>query len=291
MTTKFKLNVLFVLLSFLMVACTQESFEQQDMAIEQAATEEEMFEETEEQQSEEEVGIDLGDKIIENASLSYETTNFDAALEFVSEQIPAHEGLLEHSNRGQGNVNQSEAGDYIAMSIRIPQEQLHPFIDAIDSYKDLYLLTQEIGRQDVTQEYRDNETRMAVLEEEEAALRELLQEQGSLEEILQVRKRLSEVISEREMFENQNQAFDEQVAYSTVDLSIQQTDRASEQDVSGFWNRLTNAFVDSFYSFISFTQNLIIGFIYFIPHVIVLSILSYVIYRIWQSRKENGNNL
>lgn len=253
-----------------------------DMATEETAELDEMADNEENG----EITLDLGDKIIENAYLTYETTNFQAALDYVNEQVTAYEGLVEHSNRGQSPYSH-QSGDYIYMTIRIPQEQLHPFIDSLDSFDQLYILSQEVGRQDVTQNYRDNETRITVLEEEEVALRELMQEQGTLEELLQIRRRLTEVISEREIFENQNQAYDEQVAYSTVELSLQQTDRASSQDLTGFWDRFTNAIVDSFYSFISVLQDLLISFVYFLPFLIVIGILGWFVYRFIIFRKKS----
>lgn len=253
-----------------------------DMATEETAELDEMADNEEDG----EITLDLGDKIIENAYLTYETTNFQAALDYVNEQVTAYEGLVEHSNRGQSPYS-NQSGDYIYMTIRIPQEQLHPFIDSLDSFDQLYILSQEVGRQDVTQNYRDNETRITVLEEEEVALRELMQEQGTLEELLQIRRRLTEVISEREIFENQNQAYDEQVAYSTVELSLQQTDRASSQDLTGFWDRFTNAIVDSFYSFISVLQDLLISFVYFLPFLVVFGILGWIIYQFIKKRKKS----
>ena len=253
-----------------------------DMAVEETSVEEDIadFEESGE------LALDLGDKIIENAYLTYETTNFESALDYVNEQVNAFEGLVEHSNRGQAPYS-SQSGDYIYMTIRIPQEQLHPFINSLDTFDQLYILSQEVGRQDVTQSYRDNETRIAVLEEEEAVLRELMQDQGTLEELLQIRRRLTEVISEREIFENQNQSYDEQVAYSTVELSLQQTDRASSQDLTGFWDRFTNAIVDSFYSFISVIQNLLISLVYFIPFLVVFGIIGWLGYRFIKIRKKS----
>lgn len=253
-----------------------------DMAVEETSVEEDIadFEESGE------LALDLGDKIIENAYLTYETTNFESALDYVNEQVNAFEGLVEHSNRGQAPYS-SQSGDYIYMTIRIPQEQLYPFINSLDTFDQLYILSQEVGRQDVTQSYRDNETRIAVLEEEEAVLRELMQDQGTLEELLQIRRRLTEVISEREIFENQNQSYDEQVAYSTVELSLQQTDRASSQDLTGFWDRFTNAIVDSFYSFISVIQNLLISLVYFIPFLVVFGIIGWLGYRFIKIRKKS----
>lgn len=228
------------------------------------------------QQTENDLGIELGDKIIENANLSYETTHFEETLDFVDQQISEYGGALQHSSRGS-NDTFGYTGDFISMTIRIPHENLHPFIDTLNDYDQLFIQSQEVGRTDVTRTYRDNETRIAILREEEAALREMLQEQGSLEEILQIRTRLSEVIAEREIYENQNQDFDEQIEYSTIHVSIQQSDRAS-RDVSGFWSRFTNAIEDAFYSFIGVMQQLIINLVYLFPYLILLLIIGLIVY-------------
>lgn len=290
--TNIKLAHILTPLLLLLIACggspqdsmgsDREQLAEYDMAVEETS----QVDDTADFEEDGEIALDLGDKIIENAYLTYETTNFESALDYVNEQINAFEGLIEHSNRGQAPYS-SQSGDYIYITIRIPQEQLHPFINSLDTFDQLYILSQEVGRQDVTQNYRDNETRIAVLEEEEAVLRELMQDQGTLEELLQIRRRLTEVISEREIFENQNQSYDEQVAYSTVELSLQQTDRASSQDLTGFWDRFTNAIVDSFYSFVSVIQNLLISLVYFIPFLIVIGILGWFVYRFIIFRKKS----
>lgn len=290
--TNIKLAYILTPLLLLLIACggspqdsmgsDREQLAEYDMAVEETS----QVDDTADFEEDGEIALDLGDKIIENAYLTYETTNFESALDYVNEQVNAFEGLVEHSNRGQAPYS-SQSGDYIYMTIRIPQEQLHPFINSLDTFDQLYILSQEVGRQDVTQNYRDNETRIAVLEEEEAVLRELMQDQGTLEELLQIRRRLTEVISEREIFEIQNQSYDEQVAYSTVELSLQQTDRASSQDLTGFWDRFTNAIVDSFYSFVSVIQNLLISLVYFIPFLIVFGIVGWFIYRFIKLRKKS----
>ena len=281
-----KLSSLLMLILFALLGCSSNTdytagndMHEQDMATEEATQMDEMSMDTE--QADGEIRLNLGEKIIENAYLRYETTHFDDALSFVNEQVTAHSGLVEYSQREQ-SAHMDDAGEYVSMILRIPQDHLHPFIESMEKFSQLNLLSQEVGRQDVTQHYRDNETRIAVLVEEEAALRELLQEQGSLEEVLQIRRRLTEVITEREVFENQNQSYDEQVSYSTVELSIQQTDRASGQDVSGFWDRLTNAFVDSLYAFISFMQVLAIGIVSILPHLLFAAVFGYLAYRLYK---------
>lgn len=276
--------LLILILLFFLVACgsSSDSSEQSEMMMQ--STEDSGWDGADEADDSagNELSLELGDKIIENANLYYETTHFENALEFVNEQVTAFDGMVEHSVREQMGSSYQSYGEYISMTIRIPNEQLYTFIETLNDFDQLYIQSQEVGQSDVTKTYRDNETRIAVLREEEETLREMLQEQGSLEEILQIRTRLSEIIMEREIFEAENQNFDEQIEFSTVYLSIQQTDRASNQDVSGFWDRMTNAFGDSFFSFISVMQQLAINLVYFFPYLIIGLIVLGIAYFVWK---------
>ncbi len=241
------------------------------------------------QDSTEELGLSLGDKIIENAYLSYETIDFEDSLEFTENLIEEFEGYIEHLSRSQLQSMPSprESGEYANMTIRIPNARLREFIDALNNHDTIFVTHQEIGQTDVTKVYRDNETRINILKEEESVLRDMLQEQGSLEDILQIRTRLSEVVTEREIFEDANQTYDEQIEYSTVNLDIRQTDRAGNRDFSGFWGRLRNSFADAFYSFIGVMQQLIINLVYLIPYLIVIGLVGGIGYFIWQKKRNN----
>lgn len=230
--------------------------------------------------------LDLGEKIIETAMVGYEAMDFESTLDYVNEQIKAFEVQVEYSSRWQSSSSYGFLGDRISLTLRVPQDSLHAFIDTLNAYSDLVIQNQDFQRMDVTKQYRDNDTRIAILKEEETVLREMLQEQGSLEEILQIRTRLSELVMEREIFENQNQSYDEQIAYSTLHLEIQETDRANTRDTRGFWNRITNAIGDSFYRFIAVTQNLVITFIYLIPYFIIISVIILVIFYIVRKRNK-----
>lgn len=235
----------------------------------------------------EEAGLDLGEKIIETVMVGYEALDFENTLDYVNQQIEAFEAQIEYSSRWQSSSSYGFLGERIALTLRVPQDSLHTFIETLNAYDDLVIQNQDFERVDVTKQYRDNETRIAILKEEEAALREMLQEQGSLEEILQIRTRLSELVTEREIFENQNQSYDDQIAYSTVHLEIQETDRANTQVTRGFWSRISNALIDSFYRFIVVGQNLVITFIYLIPYILVLTLVGITILYIVRNRRKD----
>lgn len=274
---------LFLPFLFLITACSsQERTAPMDMNSENMATEEFVSEDEASVEDAKNADLDLGDKIIRTASLTYETIAFDEAVNFVHKQMDEFQAQIEHSSQTTNTKYGQENGEFIQLTIRLPQDQLDAFIERLDNYESLYAQSQEIGRSDVTKAYRDNETRINVLKEEETALRDMLQEQGSLEEILQIRTRLSEVISEREIYEDENQNYEEQIDFSTIYLSIQQTDRASDRDVSGFWNRLVNAFGDSFYRFVHVMQQVLINLVYLFPYLVILVVVGILVYFVWR---------
>lgn len=222
--------------------------------------------------------LDLGEKIIQTASLDYETTDFEDALAFVNQAVEKYEAKIEHTSRGESSSTYGFVGEYISMTIRIPQNQLDTFIENLNQNENLYSQYQDIGTDDASKVYRDNETRIAVLKDEEDALREMLKEQGNLEEVLEIRTRLMEIITEREIFERENKNIDEQVDYSTVYLNIQQTNQARIEPTKGFGKRIVAAFKDSFYRFIAFSQQAVIAFVYAIPYLLIIGILGSLLF-------------
>lgn len=281
--------VLLTLLSLAMVACgaynSSDDSAGYNMASEEMAQMNDMATSDFDEASDG-AGLELGEKIIETASMSYEAMYFEDTLEYVNQEIEAFEAQVEYSSRWQSSSSYGFLGERISMTVRVPQDSLDAFIETLNAYDDLVIQQQDFQRTDVTKQYRDNETRIGILKDEETVLREMLKEQGSLEELLQIRTRLSELVTEREIFENENQSYDEQIAYSTLHLEIQETDRANTHVTRGFWDRITNAIVDSFYRFIAVGQNLVITFIYLIPYILILGTIGLIVFYILRNRNK-----
>lgn len=284
----------FILLIFILAGCTfqqsendnaqtmMNSQDSMDMAREDIGEEADFSDESGDTSD-----LDLGEKIIQTATLNYETTDFEEALDFVNQTIDTHEAKLAHTSRGESSATYGFLGEYISMTIRLPQNQLDPFIETLNKNDNLHNQHQDIGTDDATKIYRDNETRISVLKDEEEALREMLKVQEDLEEVLEIRTRLMEIITEREIFENENKNIDEQVDYSTVYLKIQQTNQAHIEPAKGFGKRIAAAFKDSFFRFIVVSQQAVIAFVYAIPYLIIIGILgSLVFFGIRKLRKK-----
>ena len=186
--------VLLTLLSLTMVACgaynSSDDSAGYDMASEEMAQMDDMATSDFDEASDG-AGLELGEKIIETASMSYEAMYFEDTLEYVNQEIEAFEAQVEYSSRWQSSSSYGFLGERISMTLRVPQDSLDAFIETLNAYDDLVIQQQDFQRTDVTKQYRDNKTRIGILKDEETVLREMLKEQGSLEEILQIRTRFS----------------------------------------------------------------------------------------------------
>ena len=167
-------------------------------------------------------GNAAGRKIIKNGDLSIQTREFDEFLTNLNRSILAVGGYVEASsiNGNSYNKNRMRSADVTA---RVPAEQLDAFCDQVSelgnvTYKNLYT-------RDVTLTYVDLESHVKALRTEQETLMELLRKAEKVEDIILIQNRLSDVLYEIESYESTLRTFDDQIAYSSVHLSIQEVQR------------------------------------------------------------------
>ena len=167
-------------------------------------------------------GAVTGRKIIKNGDLSIQTREFDEFLENLNRSILAAGGYVESSsiNGNSYNRNRMRSADITA---RIPAENLDAFCDQVSdrgnvTYKNLYT-------RDVTLTYVDLESHVKALRTEQQTLMELLEKAQTVEDIIAIQSRLSDVLYEIENYESTLRTFDDQIAYSSVHLGVQEVQR------------------------------------------------------------------
>ena len=177
-------------------------------------------------------GNAAGRKIIKNGDLSIQTREFDEFLTNLNRSILAVGGYVEASsiNGNSYNKNRMRSADVTA---RVPAEQLDAFCDQVSelgnvTYKNLYT-------RDVTLTYVDLESHVKALRTEQETLMELLKKAQEVEDIILIQNRLSDVLYEIESYESTLRTFDDQIAYSSVHLSIQEVQRETtvEKETAG----------------------------------------------------------
>lgn len=157
----------------------------------------------------------LGRKLIYTATLEVEVKSFaeaagrvgDASTRLGGYVAETRSALTERGAR-QGTV-----------TVRVPAER---FEEALQGFKALGTVRSEsTAVEDVTRAYTDLEIRLRLKRETEVRLRQLLRTAAAkLSDVLEVERELARVIEELERMEGERRYFDQQVALSTITLSL-----------------------------------------------------------------------
>lgn len=222
----------------------------------------------------------IGDKVIRRVQLEYETLDFQKTTQYVLDTVSDYDGYIEYSDESSyspsGIAPREESRQYrqINYLFRIPTESLDAFLKDLKGM-DAYKLSEHVGTEDITQTYRDTESRINVLLNKETRLNELLEQAESIEAILQIENSLSETIAEREELQSRLDTFDNLMDYTEVHLSVVERPRITNTRGEGlsFRERISEAFVNSFYAFYYFIQDAFIWLIYAIPFILIIVVL------------------
>ncbi len=236
------------------------------------------------------VGEDLiGEKVIKTVSIDFETLAFDDTKAFIREVLETHQAYTEFSYESTYTPSGSFGPDTsvykrIEYKFRVPTESLNQFLADLEGMEAIKT-NEQIGSEDVTQAYRDTETRISVLEQKEARLSELLEAAVTIEEILAIEDNLSQSIAERETLQSQLENFDDLIDYTEVNVTVLERQRLSDSrgNALPFWERFKIAILDSVYAFYYWLQDAVIVFVYALPYIIIIAIVLLIV---WTYRKK-----
>ena len=222
----------------------------------------------------EEVRTGYTEKIIKNVNMSAETRDFERALDEIKASL-AYCGGYEQSTSttGKSYVGNNTYRRHASMVLRIPAENLELFLSEVGDL--VNVTSQSTSSDNVTTAYYDTQARINVLESEKLAYEEMLKKAETVNDLLKIKDRLYNVIEEIEAHQTQLRVWDSKVSYSTVSLSLEEVVEYSPvvTPKDTFGTRVTKAFGDSWKSFVSGCQNLVIGLIYALPSLLITAVI------------------
>lgn len=131
------------------------------------------------------------------------------------------------------------------------------------------LKRKEINVRDVTEEYVDldirTENKLAYLKR----YREILAVAKSVKEILEVQEKIRDIEEEIESNKGRLKYYDDQVAYSTLNISLNELIARPVSDKPGLGRRLQSAFSGGYQGFLNFC----VGLVYFWPFLLLVGLL------------------
>lgn len=219
--------------------------------------------------------IDMGDaaasgkKIIYTAEMSVEAEDAAAAIQGIASKAVALGGYVSGSQYYETS-RRSESW----ITVRIAPEKLNELTAYVGSLG--RVKNQSVSSQDVTAQYTDLESWLKNAQAQEAQLLEYMKRAVEVEDLLRVRQELNTVQREIEQYKGQLRLMDNQVAFSTVTVRINEPPAPSvtvEEEPGqgvrfwGFaavWQKISRGFSDGF----NWTLNALSW---------VLMVLSYII--------------
>ena len=152
-------------------------------------------------------------QVISTASLSVEVEDVDAAAAQVRVIAEGRGGFVEHLSSFGGPDNPRAT-----MTIRVPQEQFSVTLESIEALGQVE--SQNLGSEDVTEQFIDLEARLKSALRQEESLLSLLGRAQSVSDVLTIERELNRVRSEIERFQGQLNFLERRVALATITVSL-----------------------------------------------------------------------
>lgn len=216
--------------------------------------------------------VDLNNrKLIRTVRLEMQTKEFDALIDGIRKKVQEMGGYIESSSMW-GNSYYNSGTRNCEYTVRIPSEHLDEFVQVVGELGNVTYKNESV--EDVTLQYVDVESHKKALETEQERLLELMEQAENLEDLLAIESRLSEVRYGLENYGSQKRLLDNQIDYSTINLSIAEVERITETGEKSFFQEIAERFGNSLYMVGKGLRGFVIGLIGSLP---VLAVWAAVI--------------
>lgn len=206
-------------------------------------------------------------KIIYRASLTMETTDFSTARQTLSDAVEQCGGYLESTDYG-GNA--SDASRYAYYTVRVPVEQYETFLNTAGAAGNLLSLQE--NAEDITSSYIDVEARLSALEEQRDRLNALADQAETTADLLEIESQLSDVQYQIESYTRQLQSMADQVAYSTVDITLREVSNLTPETAT-FGDKVRAALQSGWRNFLLLLEGLVLLILYLLPLLVIAGII------------------
>ncbi len=211
------------------------------------------------------------DKLVYTASVSLQSYSFDedcAALRAKVEELGGYvdfssvEGLPFSKSEGDGREGN--------IQIRVPQQQYEALLEYLNQLGEVTSSEESVAN--LTSQYTETQIRTENLKTQINRLQELMGQAENIEDIIALEGQLSSVTSELEYLETQLKQMDQQVAYSTVSVTLTEMPTSSDPaPASGrsFGQRMADALRQGWNGFTSGVQEWALGVGRALPVIII----------------------
>ncbi|MBO4864715.1 MAG: DUF4349 domain-containing protein [Eubacterium sp.] len=222
--------------------------------------------------------IDM-EKLIYRCSIALETETFNETVSSFQQIISKYNGFVENENTAsKGSDYYGNSLSYYTATVRIPSENYKNFVNEAGSIGNLRSKSQNVTN--VSQEYSDLSVEMEVLEAQRDDYMEMLKEAKNLEDmdnVILISDKIASVNTQINQIKTRLNSIDNDVAYSYVDISINEVKQVVQYTDDSFGTRFMKEVKQGWYDFGYGFQNFII---WIVAHIWGLLIFFGIIFLI-----------
>ena len=220
-------------------------------------------------------------KIIYNASLSMESTDFDTTREALMTAVEANGAWLESTSLYGTEKDHDRTADY---TVRVPVGNYRAFLAAVGDAGSVLNISE--SAENITSSYIDVQARLSALEAQRDRLNALADQAETTADLLEIESQLSDVQYQLENYTRQLKNMDQQVSYSTVDIRLSEVATLTPTGTT-FGERVVDAFADGWRGFVVFLQGFVLAVIYLWPVLLVVGIIVALAVTLTKRRRKN----
>ena len=183
------------------------------------------------------------EKLVYSSEFTISTPDFEADYAKILDACNRFGGYVQsESTSGQAPTTSHASGRRSYFVFRIPVDNYEAFIGEVSAVG--VLESKDLYTDDISFNYYDNESRIAVLEEEQARLMDHLKNATEMEDVIVLESQLSDVLYQLDQLKGNRRGMDNQVEYANVSVTLyERTVAGNLQDSKGtVGERAGNAF-------------------------------------------------
>lgn len=207
-------------------------------------------------------------KIIRRGYVSLRVENADKAQVNIEKKVDKLSGYIVETNV----YHNGDETVYGHMTVRIPEKHFQTFLTDIEN-EGTNVIERNVSGDDVTEEYVDLEARLKSKRVVEERLLTFMKEAERTEDLLQISSDLSTVQEEIEVLVGKTKYLENQVAYATVDIDLNE-ERIVMPGFDGknlnTWEKTKQQFLKSINGLLSFGSGLIIFIVGNLPVIAII---------------------
>lgn len=227
--------------------------------------------------------------VIMNANLTIAVVDPGKSMADIQQMAADLGGFTVNSNLYKSQTSAGVEVPEAYISIRIPADKLNSTIEKIKALTDdpkLYVLSENISGEDVTQTYTDLKSRLKNLEEADAQLTKFYESATKTEDVLAIYNQKMSVTEQIEVLKGQIQYYEQASAKSLITVQLKAKETVAPLTVAG-WQPVgvaRNA-VQALINALRGIANVLIWFVLFLlPILLVIGVPLYFLIR-WLVRK------